>query len=142
MAYREIGGGGYHKWDNEGDVLEGIWRGTSYGQKYSNLIGKIEVDGKEIAFSYTAVLSQLLDSVPTGSKVKIKYTGAAKTKAGTAYKTFRVMADTDGATGPTDLQLRGGKGGGDGSPEPPPQEATGAEPDEFDQRNKDEDVPF
>jgi hypothetical protein len=142
MAYREIGGGGYHKWDNEGDILEGIWRGTSYGSKYNNLIGKLEVDGKEIAFSYTAVLAQLLDSVPTGSPVKIKYTGAAKTKSGTAYKTFRVMADTDAGTGPTDLQLRGERGPAHDGMEPPAQTEP---PDDFNQKSQpvdDDDTPF
>ena len=154
MAYREIGGGGFHAWTEEGDILEGIWRGTSYGAKYDNRIGKIEIaaekegeNPKETAFSYTAVLAQKLDSVPVGSKIKIKYVGKDKTKDGTSFKQFRVLADTDGVTGPTDLELRGreasrpvkGPDGptkdGFGDNAPPSQ-------DEFNKSAGDDDPPF
>ena len=144
MGYREVGGGTFLRWEEEGTVIEGIWRGTSHWEKYNSRLGKLEVDKKEVVFSYTKVLAQRLDDVKIGSKVKIKFTGSDKTKDGTAFKTFRVLVDDDGVEGLTDLQTRHGEsapaeGGNFSDQEPPPQTK-----DEFDQRTgkDDEDVPF
>jgi hypothetical protein len=145
MAYREVGGGEFLRWEDEGTVVEGIWRGTSPWHKYDSRIGKLEVDGKEVVFSYTKVLAQRLDDVRIGSKVKIKYTGKDTTKDGTSFKMFRVLVDDEGVTGLTDIQSRSAappkeqekeQGTDDGfGPEPPPQQSQ-------DFKSTDDDVPF
>lgn len=92
-TWRKLGSGEYHKW-SEGDVIEGIWRGTEDG-KYG-LLGSVEQpDGVRIRFSMSAVLTDRLAAVTEGAEVRLTYLGMGQTKAGAQLKRFEVEVAED-----------------------------------------------
>ncbi len=102
--YKPVGGvGNFQKWDEVGQEIEGIWRGVSAG-KFGE-VGTLETEAGLVQFSLTAVLKDRLGKVRVGGQVCIEYTGEARSKAGTKFKTFDV-----GLLDEADLLKDGGDG--------------------------------
>ena len=85
-----VGGGDFFKWDEVGKTLIGTWRGTVDGAQYPTGLMELE-DGSKIRFGLKTALANRLNDVDEGTKVKIVYTGKAKSKAGNQFMTFDVF---------------------------------------------------
>jgi len=78
----------FFKFDKPGDKLEGFWIGARPG-KYDNRLGRVSTDdGKVIAFSLTVALREL-ELLPTGTEVRIVFSGWEQTKGGFSLKPFQ-----------------------------------------------------
>ncbi len=77
----------YHKFEEPGDVIEGIWRGTSTG-KYG-LNGRLDVDGSDVLFTLSAGLRDL-EQVELGTRVRITFQRWALSKSGNRFRLFRI----------------------------------------------------
>lgn len=99
MGYKKVDVGAYgefFKFEDEGDTLEGVWRGASEG-KYG-MVGCVANDDGRWLFSLTAALRGL-EEFKSGERVKIVLTGRMPMKGGKApMKTFDVFVDDDGPT--------------------------------------------
>jgi hypothetical protein len=93
-----LSGGGngnfeFYKFEQKGQILEGVWKGTRVGKYGDN--GVIEVAGVEQVFTLNTALKDLL-RVPEGAEVRVEYLGKAKAKTtGNEFKAFQIFV-TDG----------------------------------------------
>lgn len=92
-TWRKLSSGDYHKW-REGDVLEGLWRGTEDG-KYGPLGNLEQPDGTRIRFAMSAILTDRLGTVEEGTEVRLTYLGMGQTKAGAKLNRFEVEVAED-----------------------------------------------
>lgn len=94
--WRNLGGGGgntFYKFDHEGQVLEGVWRGTKPGKYGDN--GVVEqADGSMVQFTLNVTLRDLV-KVPDGADVRITYRGMARAKNGNEFKAFTIQVGED-----------------------------------------------
>lgn len=100
------------KWEEQGQVAEGEWRGTRPG-KYGDLGIVLGEDGAEVVFPMHTVLVNKLASIRVGAGISILYKGKAEGKSGTSYKDFDVFTE-----GPEALQQSEPEGESDGDEVP------------------------
>lgn len=97
--WRQLGGGSFFKFEDVGQVLEGIWRGTKSGKFGDN--GVVEVHGENMMFSLNAALKDLIDVKP-GCEVKIEYIGKRMAKNGNEFKAYHVSVAEDAEVSESD----------------------------------------
>lgn len=91
--YRQLGGGEFYKFSEQGQALEGIWRGTQTGKFGEN--GVIETpDGQRHMFSLNTALKDLVGVQP-GVGVKVVYLGKQTAKNGNEFKAYQVFVEED-----------------------------------------------
>lgn len=100
--WRQLGGGSFFKFEDKGQILEGIWRGTRAGKYGDN--GVVEVFGENKMFTLNTALKDLMRVKP-GCEVRIEYLGKQTAKNGNEFKAFSVQvaedAEVDDADGET-----------------------------------------
>ena len=87
--WRQIGQGQFHKWETQGEELEGKWRGMHEGR--FGPLGTLEAAEGLITFPLHAALLERLKLVREGAEVLIRYTGKQTSKAGRIFKAFEVF---------------------------------------------------
>lgn len=101
MGWTEVSGGEYVKWETPGQVVEGIWRGTSPGKPAPDgkptMLGTIETPAGRVRFSATTVLKDRLELIHEGYAVRLTYTGTQKSKGGMSFKAFKVEVEDEAA---------------------------------------------
>lgn len=90
--WRQLGGGSFYKFEDVGQVLEGIWQGTRVGKFGDN--GVVEVQGDTKMFSLNAALKDLMRVKP-GCEVRIEYMGKQMSKGGNEFKAYTVQVAED-----------------------------------------------
>lgn len=87
---KQGGGGGFFKWVDIGQSIEGIWEGQHDG-KFGPMGNVREASGTSRAFPlHTGLLNQMED-IAEGTEVKIVYMGTRNNpKTGRNYKSFEV----------------------------------------------------
>lgn len=90
--WRQLGGGSFFKFEDPGQVLEGIWRGTKAGRYGDN--GVVEVFGDNKMFTLNTALKDLMRVKP-GCDVRIEYLGKQTAKNGNEFKAFSVQVAED-----------------------------------------------
>ena len=90
--WRQLGGGTFFKFEDVGQVLEGIWRGTKAGKYGDN--GIVDVFGENQMFTLNAALRDLV-TVKPGCEVRIEYLGKKMAKNGNEFKAFTVQVSED-----------------------------------------------
>lgn len=87
--WQQVGQGEFMKWTEEGQTVEGVWRGQRDGQY--GPIGMVDTDHGKVSFPlHTALLDRVTD-IPEGKEVQIIYLGMKATKSGNkTYKAFNV----------------------------------------------------
>jgi len=90
--WRQLGGGSIFKFEDVGQVLEGIWRGTKAGRFGDN--GVVEVFGDNKMFTLNTALKDLMRVKP-GCEVRIEYLGKQMSKGGNEFKAFSVQVAED-----------------------------------------------
>ena len=91
--WRQLSGGTFYKFEETGQVLEGIWLGTKSGKFGDN--GMVEVLGEVKLFSLNTALKDLMRVKP-GAEVRIEYMGKQTSKGGNEFKAYTVLV-ADGA---------------------------------------------
>jgi hypothetical protein len=91
-----IGSGEFHRWEREGDSLEGIWLGSHEGPY--GLLGSLDTLRGRLTFPLHAVLRQRLIELKEGTEVRIVYRGTGSTKKGWVVKLFDVFVAGDEGT--------------------------------------------
>ena len=78
------------KWEEEGQEIEGIWRGTRTG-RFGDL-GTVETTGGRETFPIHTALAFLIEGLKDGDEVKIIYTGKIKNPGtGREFKSFELF---------------------------------------------------
>lgn len=97
MAWREIGGGTYVKWEEKGQQVEGAWQGLKEGKRAPDgkvtQVGVVLTERGPLRFSATSVLQDRLGGLEVGVLVRITYLGKDRSQSGTEFKAFRVEID-------------------------------------------------
>jgi hypothetical protein len=88
--WKQLSGGSFFKFAEEGDTLEGIWQGTQAGKFGEN--GIVEMNGERKQFTLNAALKDLI-RVPPGTEVRITYTGKQMSKSGNEFKAFEILVE-------------------------------------------------
>ena len=91
--WRRIGEGQFHKWETQGDELEGLWRGAHEGR--FGPLGTVETAAGLFTFPLPTALRDRLQRVREGAEVLIRYTGLQTSKAGRVFKGFEVFVAGD-----------------------------------------------
>ena len=90
----KVGGGDFFKWTEQGQVIEGIWRGQKDG-KFGSLGIVDTFEGKRINFPLHTVLLNRVDSLRVGAEIRIVYLGKETGKSGTQYKAFDLFVSDE-----------------------------------------------
>lgn len=94
------------KWEYEKNkTIEGLLVNKSLDMTPKKLcFYDIEVAGdKTYSVLGTTMIDRVLRDMPIGTKVRLEYTGLAKSKSGSDYKTFNIQYDTDSVP-PDDIE--------------------------------------
>ena len=81
----------FWKSEREGDEIVGVYLGTKRGGKYGNKLARIRDDGgEENLVSVTRALEDI-ESLPAGTRCRIKFLGWGESKTGTKFKKFSIF---------------------------------------------------
>ena len=84
----------FFKWNEEGQSIEGIWKGTTKGKFGSLGLVEDELDRALKAFPLHTVLENRLSEVEVGASVRIEYLGLVSGRTH-EYKDFDVYMEDD-----------------------------------------------
>ncbi len=83
-----------YKWRDQGQSLEGTWRGIKEGE--FGLLGTIETaEGVKVSFPLLTALADRLKEVREGTLIRIIYEGLQVSQAGREFKAFEVFIAED-----------------------------------------------
>ncbi len=83
-----------YKWRDEGQSLEGTWRGSKEGK--FGLLGTIETaEGVKVSFPLLRALEYRLKEVREGTLIRMIYKGLEVSQAGREFKAFEVFIAED-----------------------------------------------
>ncbi len=83
-----------YKWRDEGQSLEGTWRGSKEGK--FGLLGTIETaEGVKVSFPLLTALADRLKEVREGTLIRMIYKGLEVSQAGREFKAFEVFIAED-----------------------------------------------
>ena len=86
----QVGQGEFMKWTEDGQTIEGIWRGQKDGT-YGPL-GLVDADKGRVSFPLHTALLQRVENIKVGAEIRIEYVGKQQTKDGKrTFKAFNVF---------------------------------------------------